>query len=144
MFQAINQNGLETKHIFTSHWNALNVFVPFLLSFNCLKFLLDFVLDSEIPTTGQLTVIPINRHSFWSRPARFYHRSAVTAHAHAHTHAHARMHVNAHTCTRMHTGVDRWGTGGTRPPPHFSGRGDSIGIVPPPTFQFRKIARHIA
>ena len=39
------------------------------------------------------------------------------------------------------TGVDRWGTGGTRPP-HFSGWGDSIGIVPP-TFQFRKFARHI-
>ena len=41
------------------------------------------------------------------------------------------------------TGVDRWGTGGTRPPPHFSGWGDSIGIVPP-IFLFRKIARHVA
>ena len=31
-----------------------------------------------------------------------------------------------------YTGVDRWGTGGdASPPPHFSGWGDSIGIVPP-------------
>ena len=35
------------------------------------------------------------------------------------------------------------GRGGGDASPHFSGRGDSIGIVPP-TFQFRKIARHIA
>ena len=36
------------------------------------------------------------------------------------------------------TGVDRWGTGGTRPPPHFSAWGDSIGIVPPPHFSAQK------
>ena len=35
------------------------------------------------------------------------------------------------------------GEGGGDASPHFSGWGDSIGIVPP-TFQFRKIARHIA
>ena len=37
------------------------------------------------------------------------------------------------------------GRGGDASPPHFSGWVDSIGIVPPPpTFQVRKIARHIA
>ena len=36
------------------------------------------------------------------------------------------------------TGVDRWGTGGTRPPT-FHGAGDSIGIAPPPTFQFSAV-----
>ena len=35
------------------------------------------------------------------------------------------------------------GGGGTRAPPHFSAWGDSIGIVSP-TFQFRKIAGHVA
>ena len=35
------------------------------------------------------------------------------------------------------------GDGGTRPPTFQRGR-HSIGIVPPPTFQLRNIARHIA
>ena len=35
------------------------------------------------------------------------------------------------------------GRGGGRVPPLFRVGGDSIGIIPP-TFQFRKIARHIA
>ena len=34
------------------------------------------------------------------------------------------------------------GDGGTRPPA-FQRGGDSIGIVPPPTFQLRKIEKHI-
>ena len=39
------------------------------------------------------------------------------------------------------TGVDRWGTGG-RVPPLFRAGGQHSNC--PPTFQFRKIARHIA
>ena len=35
------------------------------------------------------------------------------------------------------TGVDRWGTGGTRPPPTFQLGGDHIGNVPP-TFLLKK------
>ena len=37
----------------------------------------------------------------------------------------------------MYTGVDRWGTGGTRPPTFQLG-GDHIGNVPPPTFLLKK------
>ena len=40
----------------------------------------------------------------------------------------------------VRTGVDRWGTGGTRPPPLFSVRGQHRNC-PPPTFQLRKIAK---
>ena len=40
------------------------------------------------------------------------------------------------------TGVGRWGTGDASPP-HFSGRGGQHRNCPP-TFQFRKIAKHIA
>ena len=41
------------------------------------------------------------------------------------------------------TGVDRWGTWGTRSPTFQRGGNCGIGIVPS-TFQFRNIAGHVA
>ena len=41
------------------------------------------------------------------------------------------------------TGVDRWGTGGTRPPPTFQLGGDHIGNVPPPLFCLKSGKSHV-
>ena len=49
-----------------------------------------------------------------------------------------------HVCRTCNHGRRSVGDGRGDTSPHFSAWGDSIGIVPPPTFQLRKIARHIA
>ena len=76
---------------------------------------LGFTIDSNLTMTSQVASVCRSAYYHLSRIAKI--RDSVST-----------------------TGVDRWGTGdASPPPPHFSGWGDSIGIVPPPLFSSEKM-----